>query len=204
MPAISQRWRLRSFLGCLLWLSRRQIRKRPMESSSSEENVPGLTPADMTKEDSVKRRRSPRWLPSWYWLMAIVAVGFAVYVRLPAEYLPPHMQDNAVANIVNVAAVLLLFLSWAIWLALFSRHPMRTRWLPLGIFALLVAVGMMTLKVDEVWGGLIPYRLSWRWSAARDYGLEPLKYPTTSLDDRLGLSRFPGSVAPERSRAFTA
>lgn len=97
-----------------------------------------------------------------------------VYSRLPAEWLPPLMQDSAVPNIMNIAVISLLVLMWAVWLALFSEQPRRVRWWPLGTLIAGLLIARLAVRVDEVWGGLIPYRVSWRWQPPRDYGLQSL------------------------------
>jgi outer membrane protein assembly factor BamB len=138
--------------------------------------------------------------PRWFWWLAFLLVAANIACWLPTRYLPPILHDRAIGTVFLAISFLVLALCWTMWFALSYRSVGGWRWIPLLVLLIGLAGLAASVRVDQVWGVLIPYRVSWRWQPTRDHRLPPLEIvegespvdlATTTPDD---YPRFLGSA----------
>lgn len=183
----------------------------PSDSRRASSPAAGKSPLESgrgsvdSRPDNAQRTAN-RWLPSWFWGVSGVIAVLIVITRLPPDWLPPIMEDTAIPNMLNVALVVLLFLMWSVWLALFSGQRAQVRFLPILGFVLLAVVAGLTIRIDEVWGGLVPSKVSWRWQPPADFALATLQPQAVQEGPTIDVSTvtaddFSGFLGAERTNS---
>ncbi len=120
---------------------------------------------------SANRQRLPgrRW-----WLVWLLLVAAALASRYP------ELPDRAVGNIILIASIFLIVVTWLVWFYRYGAYPLAARRGAVLLPGSLVVAAIAVFQVQSWQGSLMP-NFAFRWSPDPDETLERIETPAQQI-----------------------
>jgi len=144
-----------------------------------------------TMKTETKPRRVRWWMPA---VILALAAASLIYLQFSTDL---ESNFKSMQRFMTLALATLLLL---LWLLFFSRLRWRTRFIGLGLFALMVAAFTQLARFDGTVDGSGAFRVVWKWRPKRDGNVGELKAnpPTTNQLALAASADYPAFLGRDR------